>query len=168
METGKEICRPGEQGAQKPMNEDTARQYSTDDVNRIIRRALQMETVESVSHDELLAMAQELGVHPGKLEAAIEMEAAAMERARIRKEYLKRAQSAFKAKLWGVITVNIILFIIDCLTPGGWWFQWPLLGTGLSLAISLRRAYFPTDEQIESPKRSKRRKDRKKFSRAEG
>lgn len=149
------------------MNEDTQRHYSIDDVNRIIRRALQMETVESVTHEELLSMAQELGVNPGKLEAAIKMEAAAMERARIRKERLKRAQAAFKAKLWSGITANIILFIIDCLTPGGWWFQWPLLGTGISLAVSFRRTYFPTDEQIEAPKRSRRRKDRKKFARVE-
>ena len=49
------------------MNEDTQRHYSIDDVNRIIRRALQMETVESVTHEELLSMAQELGVNPGKL-----------------------------------------------------------------------------------------------------
>jgi 2TM domain len=143
------------------MNEDTPRQYTADDVNRIIRRALKMETAESVSHEELLEMARELGVHPGKLEEAIKLEAAAMERERIRNNYLKRAQAAFKARLWGFLILNTFLFIIDYLTPGGWWFQWPLLGTGLNLAFSFKCAYFPTEERIRAAiRRHDRRKNR--------
>jgi hypothetical protein len=32
--------------------------------------------------------------------------------------------------------VNIALFLIDALTPGGWWFFWPLCGWGAGLAIN--------------------------------
>jgi hypothetical protein len=143
------------------MSEDTPRQYTTDDVNRIIRRALKIDRAETVSHEELLEMARELGIHPGKLKEAIKLEAAAMEKQRIRSDYLKRAQAAFKAKFWGFIILNTFLFIIDCLTPGGWWFQWPLLGTGLSLAFFFRSAYFPTQERIEAAiRRRERRKNR--------
>ena len=31
--------------------------------------------------------------------------------------------------------VNALLFAIDALTPGGWWFQWPLLAWGTLLLL---------------------------------
>lgn len=32
------------------------------------------------------------------------------------------------------IGVMVLLLLIDVLTPGGWWFYWPLLGWGLGVA----------------------------------
>ena len=31
------------------------------------------------------------------------------------------------------VLVNIMLFVINLLTGGGWWFYWPLLGWGIGL-----------------------------------
>lgn len=32
------------------------------------------------------------------------------------------------------VLVIALLFAIDSLTPGGWWFYWPALGWGIGLA----------------------------------
>ncbi len=144
------------------MNERTTPpRYTTEEVNRIIRRALKLDASESISHDELLETAGELGIDPARLEVAIAQEAATMETERVRATYLKRARTAFKASLYGFIVLNTFLFAIDCTTGGGWWFQWPLLGTGLPLALGLGKAYFPSDAQIEhAQRRSARHKKR--------
>jgi hypothetical protein len=33
------------------------------------------------------------------------------------------------------VLVNIMLFVINLLTGGGWWFYWPLLGWGIGLGV---------------------------------
>lgn len=145
------------------MNDSTPPpRYSTEEVNRIIRRALKLDEDKAISHDELLKTASELGIDPSRIEAAITQEAAALEKERFRAAYLKRARSAFKASLYGFLVLNAFLFTIDCMTGGGWWFQWPLLGTGLPLALSLGKAYFPSDARIaRAQRRIARRKKRK-------
>jgi len=142
------------------MTQDTPRQYGTEDVNRIIRRALKIKQAETISHSELLETAEELGIDPARIEEAVRLESAAMEKERTRESYKKRLRSRFNAGLYGYITLNTFLFIIDAMTPGGWWFQWPLLGTSLPLMMRFRRTYFPTDEQIDrAVRRRERRKD---------
>jgi hypothetical protein len=54
------------------MNDNTTQQYTSDDVNRIIRRALRIEESELISHKELLETARELGIDPTRIETAIE------------------------------------------------------------------------------------------------
>lgn len=140
--------------------------YTIEEVNHIIRRALKLNATESISHDDLLETAAELGIDPARIETAIAQEASALEAERFRAAYLKRARSAFKASLYGFLVLNTFLFAIDCLTGGGWWFQWPLLGTGLPLALSLGKAYFPSDARVEhARRRNARRKKRIKHRR---
>lgn len=130
------------------MTDDKSRRYTDADVNRIIKRALKLETTESISHVELLETARELGIDSEKIEQAIEQETAAMEHEKKRQAYLKRAQSYFKAGLGGYLILNTFLFILDVMTPGGWWFQWPLLGTSLPLAFKFKNAYFPSEALV--------------------
>ena len=134
------------------MTEDIPREYSTDDVSRIIRRALKVEQSETLSHEELLETAKELGIAPERIEEAIKMEASAIEKDKFKKEYLRRKRSSFKARLYSFITVNVIVFIINAATPGPWWFQWVMLATGIGLIIKFRKTYFPTEYQIEKAK----------------
>jgi hypothetical protein len=131
------------------MTEDTPRNYTADDVNRIIRRALKIEKTEAISHQELLETARELGIDPGRIEDAVKLEASALEKERLKNEYLNRKRSRFKARLWTFVTLNGVVFILNAVTPGPWWFQWVLLGTGISLAIGFRKTYFPTEHQVE-------------------
>ena len=132
------------------MTEDQPRQYTTGDVNRIIRRALKIDTAESISHNELLETAQELGIDASKIEEAVKLEAAAMEKEKLRNAYITRNRSLFNKRLWIFGVLNAGLFLINLLTPGHWWFQWVLLGTGISLAVRFRKTYFPTDDQIDN------------------
>jgi hypothetical protein len=39
--------------------------------------------------------------------------------------------------------INTVLFAIDALTGGGWWFFWPLLGWGIGLILHVLSIYVP-------------------------
>ena len=56
------------------MNEFTSRQYSNDEVNRIIRRALKLEQEDTIGHQDLIDTAREIGINSKILETAIEQE----------------------------------------------------------------------------------------------
>ncbi|MBA3030504.1 MAG: 2TM domain-containing protein [Desulfobacteraceae bacterium] len=143
------------------MTENTPRQYTTDDINRIIRRALKMEQTESITHGELLETAKELGIDPGRIEEAIKLEASAMEDEKQKSAYLIRKRAAFKSRLWGFVILNTFIFVLNCILPGPWWFQWVLLGTGISLAFGFRNAYAPSEHRMErSMRRYGRRQNR--------
>lgn len=147
------------------MTEEPPRRYSDADVNRIIKRALKIDSAESISHAELLETAAELGIDPDKIEAAIKIESAAIEKERMRADFRKRARARFKAGLMGFIGLNSLLFFIDFMTPGGWWFQWPLLGTGIALVGKLKYAYFLTDEQMERVMRNRKHMKKRYYRR---
>ena len=56
------------------MNEFSSRHYDNEDVNRIIRRALKFKNEDTISHQELLDTAMDIGLDPQILETAIEHE----------------------------------------------------------------------------------------------
>jgi hypothetical protein len=41
----------------------------------------------------------------------------------------------FYSHLIMFVLVNALLFVVDVLTPGGWWFYWPLFGWGIGVGI---------------------------------
>ena len=45
-----------------------------------------------------------------------------------------RVIKGFYIHLASYIGVMVLLFFIDFLTGGGWWFYWPLLGWGIGIA----------------------------------
>jgi len=125
------------------MDDFSTNTYTTDEVTRIIRRALAKKKEEAVSHQDLLQTAEELGLDPETLKAAIKEERAAFERETAVKEKLQRKKAGFRRHLWSFVIVNAGLFAINAATPGPWWFQWPFLGLGIGLAFNFRAAYFP-------------------------
>lgn len=131
------------------MNDYKSRQYDNEAISRIIKRALQHEQSDAISYDELLATARELGIDPKNVAAAVMEETAGREGEDAKDEWLRRKHSKFHAHLWSYIIVNGALFLINIMTPGAWWFQWPVLGWGIGLAFDLRQAYFPTEDQLE-------------------
>jgi len=132
------------------MNEFSSKQYSKDEVDRIIRRALKQKTEDSISHQELMDTAREFGIDPQTLEAAIEEDKEAFEKLRARKSQLLRRKARFHRHLWSYIIVNGALLLINIVTPGPWWFQWPALGWGIGLAFNFRAAYFPMPKDMSS------------------
>lgn len=117
--------------------------YTVEEVTRIIRRALEMRREETVSHRDLLQTAEELGLDRTTLEKAIEIESEARKTAAAEKKRTLKRKDGFRRHLWGFVIVNTGLFLINALTPGPWWFQWPLLGWSIGLAFSYRAAYHP-------------------------
>ena len=125
------------------MNEFSSRQYSKDEVDRIIRRALKLKKEDSISHQELIDTAREFGIDPQTLEAAIEEDKEGFEKEKARNARLLRRKARFHRHLWSYIIVIGGLLLINIVTPGPWWFQWPALGWGIGLAFNFRAAYFP-------------------------
>ena len=124
------------------MNEFTSRQYSNDEVNRIIRRALKLEQTDTISHQDLIDTAWETGIDPKILEAAILQEQREFKKEKIRMSRLKRRKVGFYSHLWSYMIVNAVLLLINNFTPGPWWFQWSVLGWGIGLAFHFKAIFF--------------------------
>ena len=130
------------------MNEFSSKQYSKDEVDRIIRRALKLKKEESTSHQELIDTAREFGIDPQTIEAAIEEDKEGLEKERARKTRLLRGKARFHSHLWSYLIVIGALLLINMLTAGPWWFQWPALGWGIGLAFNFKAAYFPVQKDM--------------------
>jgi hypothetical protein len=129
-----------------------ARIYNSEEVERIIRRAQQQKMSDHVSHDELLRMAEELGIDPHNLEAAAAAEGDEQRLAEEHAAKLKKRQEGFKTHLWTFLIMIVFFFVLNLFTRGPFWFQWPLIGWGLAVAFHYRSAYFPTDEDLANDK----------------
>jgi len=132
------------------MNELASKQYSKDEVDRIIRRALKLKKDDSISHQELIDTASEFGIDPQTLEIAIEEDKEEFEKERARKIRMLRRKARFYRHLWSYLIVIGALLIINIMTPGPWWFQWPALGWGIGLAFNFKAAYFPVQKDMAS------------------
>ncbi len=132
------------------MNLSESHQYTSDEVERIIRRALRLKKLELISHDDLLDMAKELGLDSRTVETAIKEEQNDYDLEKSRKLKVLRRKGQFHRHLWSYIIVIGALILINIFTPGPWWFQWPVLGWGIGLAFHFRAAYFPADEELDS------------------
>ena len=126
------------------MNQFSAQQYSKDEVDRIIRRALRLKKEDSISHQELIDTAREFGIDRQTLESAIAEEKKVFEKEKARRDKLLRRKARFHRHLWSYIIVIGGLLLINVITPGPWWFQWPAFGWGIGLAFNFKAAYFST------------------------
>jgi hypothetical protein len=130
------------------MNEISSKQYSKEEVDRIIRRALKLKKEDSINHQELVDTAREFGIDPQTLSAAIEEDKEDFEKERSRRLQLQRRKARFHRHLWSYIIVIGALLLINTLTAGPWWFQWPALGWGIGLAFNFKAAYFPVQKDV--------------------
>ncbi|HEV8717101.1 MAG TPA: 2TM domain-containing protein, partial [Candidatus Binatia bacterium] len=123
--------------------------YTSEEVSRIIRRALGLQRTDVITHQELLEIARDLGISPRTIEIAIEQGRQEIEKERARAGWVERRKAGFHRHVWTYAIVNGALFLINMLTLGSWWFQWSLLGWGIGLAFYGRGAYFPTEREVE-------------------
>jgi len=132
------------------MNEISSKQYSKEEVDRIIRRALKLKNEDSINHQELVDTAREFGIDMQTLSAAIEEEKEDFEKEKTRRLQLQRRKAHFHHHLWSYIIVIGALLLINSMTAGTWWFQWPALGWGIGLALNFKAAYFPVPKDLAS------------------
>jgi hypothetical protein len=125
------------------MNKQASRNYTSDEFNRIMRRALALKQDDVFSHQDLLNTAKELGLDWETVEAAIAAEQKEYEDRNRREAKLKRRKARFRRHLWSYIIIIGALLLMNIFTSGAWWFQWPALGWGIGLALNFRSAYFP-------------------------
>jgi len=137
------------------MNEFASQQYTQDEVNRIMRRALKLKNEDTISHQDLIETAKEMGLDPKIVEAAIEQELREIKKARTRLELLNRRRMGFFRNLSSYIIVIGMLALINALTGGAWWFQWPALGWGIGLLFQLKCIFFHSDKKFDKANKTK-------------
>lgn len=136
-------------------------QYTRDEVEEILRRALETQPVEDLSHEDLLEVAEEAGIDKSLVEAAAKELA---EKKIIEKEeetILARRKRNFFSSLYTYVATNGFLVLIDVMSGPGWWVQWVLAGWGLGIALAARSAFLPDREKLRTRalrRISKRRK----------
>lgn len=113
--------------------------YTDEEAKEILRRAIERHEAErdGFARDDLVEAARELGIPPELVERAeIEVRAHAGLEGR-KKERRRRERQRFGGKLATYAVVNAFLAILDYMTGGGWWVQWPLLIWGFLLVLQL-------------------------------
>ena len=125
------------------MNQKEYRQYDSDEVTRIIRRALKIKNEDRTSHRDLMETAEQIGPDPRIVEMAIKEEQREFKKERIFKAALRRRKPGFQWHLWSYLAVNAALLLTNRLTPGPWWFHWSVLGWGIGLGFHFKAVYFP-------------------------
>lgn len=130
------------------MKDYESKQYDTEEVNRIIRRALKLSSQDAINHNDLMETATQVGLDPSIVEIAIKEERMAYKKERIRKAARRRRRAGFQLHLWSYIVVNAALLLTDNLTPGPWWFHWPVLGWGIGLAFHFKAVYYPGRKRL--------------------
>lgn len=145
------------------------RRYSDDEVRAILGRAVERDHVDgdALGHEDLVAVAKELGVSPDAVEEAVADLAAEREVG----SALVLRQSRRRRRFWrGLSTyalVNAFLVGVDIVTGGGTWWYWPAMGWGLFVALSGVRAFFPDDEKDRrSAERAVRKRQKKRAAKA--
>nr|CAA9212016.1 hypothetical protein AVDCRST_MAG63-24 [uncultured Armatimonadetes bacterium] len=123
--------------------------YRKDEAEQIlteaVRRAAQAETSSpagEISHERLLAMAEELGVDAATLEAVLRDQESQREAEKEReveqqerRDFAAHRRGKFWPQVWSYISVNALLLGINLLT-NDWqisWAVWPMLGWGVGL-----------------------------------
>lgn len=129
---------------------NTPRKYSQDDVNAILRRALERQGSSSaITHDELMETAKELGIDPAALEAAVNEQQTVGDYESARAEYVVHRRQKFFEHLRAYLIVNLVLFFIDIVVSEGVWFFWPLFGWGIGIAFDAADTFWPKEKDID-------------------
>lgn len=147
-----------------------SRTYTREEADEILRRALQQQPADGVSHDDLVAAAREVGIPIDAIESA----AAHLGERRMVEERVQllrsRKRSAFLRHLVTYLIVNAGIFFVDRIDGGPWYFHWPLIIWGIVLFLSGVRNLAPDREGLvrraERELEKERRKEEKRRQRA--
>ena len=143
------------------MTEYNTRKFNNDQASNIIRKALSIKKIDTINYQELLEIGQELGIDPSQIQEAIHSQDSMDNEQQLRDKWMSRQRDDFRQHLWAFIIINTALVLINLLTYGVWWFQWPLLGWGIGLAFHYRETYYPGEESIEKGIQKMRRKQQR-------
>jgi hypothetical protein len=117
--------------------------FSTEEVNRVIQRALILKQRIGISREDLLEIGRELGLKSEVIEAALLLEMAEKSKETAKRDWRQSRKFGFHLVICG------LLLLINSLTSGPWWFQWPVIGWGIGLLFHFQSVYYPTARQVE-------------------
>jgi hypothetical protein len=135
-------------------------EYTRDEVEEILRRALETQPVDSLSYEDLVEAAVEAGIDADDVEAAARQIEEEREIRFEEERVIGWRRKRFLQSVYTYVVVNAGLFVIDIMSGPGWWVQWVLAGWGVALALGARRALLPDRERIRQ--RAQRRLARRK------
>jgi len=135
--------------------------FSSDEVRQILELAIEHQTAsgDGMTRKELVAAGRELGVESEQIDHAI---VALQRRGPVVEELARIEQRRMRRLKSHAVTfalVNLMLFAINVLVGGPWWFFWPLLGWGFGLAMQAKGAWMPDRERDE--RRAEQRLERR-------
>ena len=122
--------------------------FTTEEVNRVIQRALLLKQRIGISREDLLEIGRELGLKSEVIEAALLQELAEKSKETTEKDWRQSRKFGFHWHLWSYFITCGLLLLINSLAPGPWWFQWPVIGWGIGLFFHFQSVYFPTKRQV--------------------
>jgi hypothetical protein len=138
--------------------------YTEEEVSRLIKRALKSgEQGDTISHDELMDIAEKSGVSPDALNSVLEDEESSYELEEAKVRWLKRHRADFHNHLRSYAIVNGILIMMNLFTTGFrgyFWVLWPIMGWGIGLLFHASDTYFVSEERIEKGARKLLRRRR--------
>lgn len=137
------------------------KQYSRDEVEEILRRALESQPLEMLSHQDLVDAAVEAGIDAADVEAAAKQIEEEREIRAEEERIVAQRRGRFLHNIYTYVVVNAGLFVIDLMAGPGWWVQWVLAGWGILLALGARRALMPDRERLRARARRKVAKKRR-------
>ncbi|WP_221075063.1 2TM domain-containing protein [Agarivorans aestuarii] len=105
--------------------------YSPQQLEQIIALALRQQKDQQnfVSESELFDIAQQSGLDAQQTEAALKQ----WQQQQQQQQAQSKKLLAFKIHASSYLSISCMLFLIDWLTGGPWWFFWPMLGMGIGL-----------------------------------
>ncbi len=148
---------------------DSKPTYSQAEVNEIIRRALHKQSArqDHLDHDDLVAIADEVGIDQASLERATAEIAKDRDRSLAQDDDAKAVAAeralqlkSFVGALVSHAIMNAAFYVIDTQFFGGTWFKWPLLGSVILLAFRLRRVLAPQEQMLRRRRKEERRQAR--------
>jgi hypothetical protein len=128
------------------------RTYTQEEVTEILKRAMKQQSMQKqgLSHEELVEMANEVGIDRTAVESAtaelVETRADEVARQAQQSELAEersRLFNGFVSQLFIYIVICGALFFIDTRFTGGQWYYWPALGWGIALLFRLHAVIFP-------------------------
>jgi hypothetical protein len=146
---------------------DTAprRTYNQEEVNEILKRALRQQSLQkqTLTHDELVEMADEVGIDRESIEAATAdlaqtraEELVQSNEARELAEERARRFSRFVSSLFTYLVIGVLLYVIAMKTGGGSWFVADRASP--SPRVPAEGIFFPQEVERRMRRQQKRRR----------
>jgi hypothetical protein len=148
-----------------------ALQYTSEEAEAILTRAVGRKAEQTVSHERLLAMADELGVSPNEVEAVIAEVLQEQQDKTFRREYIAQRRGTLWPHLVTYLLVCAFLILVNVLSdPHVIWAIFPILGWGIGIG-SHAAAVLPTkgaafEREFLQWKQQRERKTQRKARRA--